>query len=420
LDALTLSLSQEQVLREQTIDADQPGPVLHDFQIVLDFVGTQGVKAAGKYNLLPLSAVGELDARLSRPLRLKLKRPQLRSHPYLQGLHLLLRASGLGRIAGAGEKARLALDPTVLGGWRSLNSTEQYFTLLEAWLFLGRPEMVGERGGASGESLMSFFRIWAYYGFEGRTVDLERMQQGFFFQIATNPYQLALMDLFGLVEVKPVRRDDPFWDRGSTRFSPFGNAVLALLVSGYFRSRTKGSAVQDEWNEDDELSEGQADKFRFGRLQPVFQPYFPEWHNNLILPQAEAHVGVYVFRVSLGEVWRRIAISSADTLDDLLACILRSVKFDNDHLYEFAYRDRFGTTVHALHPECDEGPWADQIPIGELPLEPGQSMQLTYDFGDNWQFDIKLESIDLPNQRLKAPRVVESHGKAPEQYPDWD
>src|SRR5262249_46823128 len=100
----------------------------------------------GKYNLLPLGALDELNLRLGRPLRLQLKRPQLRSHPYLMGLNLLLRASGLGRVEGAGEKGRLAPDPAVPVQWEGLNPTERYFNLLEAWLLVGRPEMVGEQG----------------------------------------------------------------------------------------------------------------------------------------------------------------------------------------------------------------------------------------------------------------------------------
>src|SRR5438874_2374948 len=107
MEQFELTKDQEQLLREQVIDSDRPGPVLRDFRTLLDFVGTKGLKAAGKYNLLPIELIGELDQRLSRPLRLDLsmKRPQLRSHPYLQGLYLLLRASGLSRVEGAGAHA---------------------------------------------------------------------------------------------------------------------------------------------------------------------------------------------------------------------------------------------------------------------------------------------------------------------------
>lgn len=142
---LKLTKEQEQLLREQPVDQNRPGTVLRDATTVLDFVGPGGLKSTGKYNLLPIDALPELDERLSHPLRLPLERPQLRSHPYLQGLHLVLRATGLVQVTGTGEKARLVVPAAARERWRHLNPTEQYFALLEAWLLFGRSEMVGER-----------------------------------------------------------------------------------------------------------------------------------------------------------------------------------------------------------------------------------------------------------------------------------
>ena len=68
----------------------------------------------------------------------------------------------------------------------------------------------------------------------------------------------------------------------------------------------------------------------------------------------------------------------------------------------------------------DEGPYTDEVTIGSLPLEPGQTMQFHFDFGDDWKFDVKLERIEPPGARIKAPRIMEKHGKSPEQYPSWD
>jgi Plasmid pRiA4b ORF-3-like protein len=124
--------------------------------------------------------------------------------------------------------------------------------------------------------------------------------------------------------------------------------------------------------------------------------------------------------VALGDVWRRIAIPAEATLDDLVNSILKSVGFDDDHLYEFAYRDRFGATVRVEHPDSHEGPWTDEVRVGDLPLEPGQMMTLTYDFGDEWQFEVRLERIEPPGSKIKVARILERHGKAPEQYPEWD
>ena len=53
-----LTAAQEQCLRDQAITDDQPGPVLRDFRMLLDFLGTEGVEAGGKYNLLPIKLIG--------------------------------------------------------------------------------------------------------------------------------------------------------------------------------------------------------------------------------------------------------------------------------------------------------------------------------------------------------------------------
>jgi hypothetical protein len=146
------------------------------------------------------------------------------------------------------------------------------------------------------------------------------------------------------------------------------------------------------------------------------------YRQNLEFPEPEERHGTFVFRVSLGKgVWRRIAMPADETLDDLADWILRSVKFGSDHLYEFITRDRLGATLKIVHPYMEEGPSTDEVAIGDVPLEPGQTMQFHYDFGDDWRFDVKLERIEPPEAKIKAPAILERHGKAPEQYPhsDW-
>ncbi len=405
----TLSTDREQLLRDQPIDLDRPGSVLRDFEMLLGFVGADGVKAAGKYNLLPIDAIATLDRRLARPLRLNLERPQLRSHPYLQGLHLLLRASCLGRMQGTGAKARLRVDPNVLAGWRSLSATEQYFTLLEAWLRFGRAEMVGERGPGWPDSfLTSCVTAWQHIPARGERFDLARPTETHLFGIWRHFYHLALMDLFGIVEVEHSPTPVQPWCPARIKRRPFGDAVFTLLAKSVLSG-------EDELDEDES-----GDAIRFGKWQPLLQPYFPEWRNNLELPQPQPRTGTCVFKISLEDAWRRIAISAGATLDTLAASILRSMRFDSDHLYEFVYRGRLGTTVRAVHPECDEGPFTDEVHIGTLPLEPGQSMEFTYDFGDCWKFAVKLERVDSAEKGPRTPKVLEKHGKAPRQYPNWD
>jgi Plasmid pRiA4b ORF-3-like protein len=141
-----------------------------------------------------------------------------------------------------------------------------------------------------------------------------------------------------------------------------------------------------------------------------------------VFPEFERREGTFIFRVTVQKtIWRLIAIPSGATLDDLVGCVLKAMKFDDDHLYEFTYADRLGLRARIVHPAIDEGPWTNQVRVGALPLEPGQTMDLHYDFGDDWHFTVKLERIDPPDAKLKKPRILESHGKAPKQYTndDW-
>jgi Plasmid pRiA4b ORF-3-like protein len=413
---IELTADHEQCLREQAITAEEPGAVLHDFEMLLDFLEDhRGVEAAGKYNLLPLKFIDELDRRLSRPLHLGMKRPQLKSHPYLQGLHLLLRASGLSHVEGAGA-ARLMVDPAMLVQWEQLNPTEQYFNLLEAWLRFGRPEMIGSDRSIGDEMASRCLQAWQSIPEQGEQFDTRKPTEVYLHGISRDFYQLALMDLFGLIEVELPGRPVMPWCPAGVKRIPFGDAVFSVLYPEVYPFMKSRLAVDDDEQEDDEVSEGP----RFGAWQPLFQPYFPEWRQNLEFPDEEPREGTCVFRVSYGKVWRLIALPADDTLDDLLHWVLRSFKFDRDHLCAFTYRNRMGATVRVNDSQTGEWPTTDDFEVGTLPLEPGQSMELLYDFGDHWEFTITLDRVEPPGARIKAPGILESHGKAPRQYPRWD
>jgi Plasmid pRiA4b ORF-3-like protein len=407
----------DRFLREQAFAPGQPGSVLDDFGTVLEFLRYhKGVEATGKHNLLPMKLIGELDHCLSRPLHLEMKRPLLRSHPYLQGLNLLLRASALTRVEGVGTKARLCVDPSMLAQWEQLNSTEQYFNLLEAWLRFGRPEMVGETRGSGDGLLYPSVMAWRSLPAQGTQFDITRPLDVHVSGIYRHFYQLALMDLFGIVDVERPHRHVAPWCPAGIKRLPFGDALFTLITSrcacfgiGHF----VGEKDEDQGEDGPELP-------TFGAWQSIFQPYFPDWRENLEFPALEPRDGTFIFRVLLGKVWRLIAISADATLDALVHWVLRSVNLDSDHLYSVTYRDRMGTRVCVNSPEGGDAPFTHSVQIGALPLEPGQTMDLLYDFGDNWEFTIKLDRIEPPATKIKAPAIIESHGKAPEQYPQWD
>jgi hypothetical protein len=163
----------------------------------------------------------------------------------------------------------------------------------------------------------------------------------------------------------------------------------------------------------------------FGELQTHFQPFFPEWENNLVFTSSsEFTEGIYIFKVSLAKAWRRIAIPAKLELDCLSDSILDAFDFDKDHLYQFRYKDRFGRSGQISHPYCEESPSTTQVRVGELPLQPGDRMIFLFDFGDNWEFDVQLEEIQPPNAKIKKPKILKRYGEAPSQYwneeDDWE
>lgn len=407
---ITLSSKHQQDLRNQVITEDEPGRILRDFEILLAFIGQKKIKVSGIHQLLPMNLLVELNAQFSRPMRIGLKRPQQKSYPYINGLYLLLRASGLSLITGDEKQPALVIDQAALSSWRSLNATERYFTLLETWLVRGNGEIIGEHDPFG--TLFKCTTFMERLPNNGLKVAGDRQAEQSTIPYSIGAYNLALLELFGCVAIAEGQpQEGKGWVIDRIKRTDFGEALFKLL------SQNKLAAMKFLLEEDEELEEATG----AGALQPILHPYFPEWRNNLSLPEAVAVNGLYIFKASLdAKTWRRIAIPAMLTLDALSDAILSAFDFDDDHLYQFSYRDRFGITRRVLHPYMEESPSTAEVTVGETPLRPGMSMEYLFDFGDNWQFDVRLEEIGPADARVKKPKILEKRGAAPPQYPDFE
>ncbi|WP_224242322.1 plasmid pRiA4b ORF-3 family protein [Hyalangium gracile] len=155
--------------------------------------------------------------------------------------------------------------------------------------------------------------------------------------------------------------------------------------------------------------------------------------------------GVYAFQASLGRVSRTVELTASQGLDELVDAILGAFGWDHDHLYEFALTgdlrdgrfilpDReeealgfdwsFDTDAEQGDAESDELPAPPgrpspmSLPLGAFGLPKGHEFIFRYDFGDDHRFRVKVRDIHAHRSpRTKYPRVVDSTGKAPEQYP---
>ncbi|GFP31156.1 hypothetical protein HKBW3S44_00911 [Candidatus Hakubella thermalkaliphila] len=135
----------------------------------------------------------------------------------------------------------------------------------------------------------------------------------------------------------------------------------------------------------------------------------------------EKSKAAYLFRVELDwdqDVWRKIEILGTQTLHDLHDAIQEAFDWDDDHLYAFFLSNKaWDRTSEYVHPKAD-GRKANKVQIASLGLRPRKKFLYIFDFGDELRHRIQflgLRSDPLPGN---YPRIVESHGEAPPQYPE--
>ena len=99
-----LTPEDQQILSTQPIDDGEPGTVLRDFETLLAFIGDNTPTVSPKHHLLPMGALAPLNAQMTRPMQLGLKRLQQQAYAHLHALYLLERIDPVIR---AMRKARI-------------------------------------------------------------------------------------------------------------------------------------------------------------------------------------------------------------------------------------------------------------------------------------------------------------------------
>ncbi|MBI4741985.1 MAG: hypothetical protein HY777_10660 [Betaproteobacteria bacterium] len=110
-----------------------PGTVLDNVDRLLQIIGATGVAVSPKTSEFAIAGLPKMNASLVEPTNIGLARGRQQSYPQLDGLHLLLRTSGLCRVYRDHLPARMVADPVMLGRWEALTPTERYFSLLDTW-----------------------------------------------------------------------------------------------------------------------------------------------------------------------------------------------------------------------------------------------------------------------------------------------
>jgi len=438
--------------------------------MLLEFVGLGGIATQSRNASLPSKLLPELNAKTSHPIQLSLKRPLLRDYPNLAGVFILLRVLDLLQMKGK----RLSVHPAAWEAWRGLNCTEQYFTLLEALLFQAQSSVLGGRANRceAPEAFQTSTFFLGQLSERWREFDYYESVSVFGPQGELSSWHLFAQQQLGLIELRPrefVEQERKNWGArgwlvGAARLTPWGAAVTWALLdtlkkaedereSKYAQANPEAdeqeseetdlplfrevsgeksdspalpAAAEEEAGVEDEPAES-GPAAEFGMLQPEFHPYFPEWQNVYERPGLEARQGTHIFKVTLagwqgghGGIWRRLAVPPGISLDELAGAILSAFRFDDDHLYDFRYRDQRGRKRVYNRPENDEGPFTTDIAVGDTGLALKDTMHFTFDYGDDWQFWVRLEQILDKPSRGERVKIIESAGKAPAQYPPFE
>lgn len=143
---------------------------------------------------------------------------------------------------------------------------------------------------------------------------------------------------------------------------------------------------------------------------------------------------VYVLRADLEGfpgVHRTIAVCADQTLEHVHHALQAVFGWDDDHLYSFWLSGEFwardgGEYTHPWHAAEPNpldhftngpAPKSAKARLDRLGLEEGQRIAYLFDFGDEWRVALTLRQIILEDGQ-PYPRLLESAGEAPPQYPD--
>jgi len=124
--------------------------------------------------------------------------------------------------------------------------------------------------------------------------------------------------------------------------------------------------------------------------------------------------------------WKRV-IESPENLDlfDLHLFIQKTIDFNNDHLFEFFIGKNWRKKERVFGDNYDEYGFEKRegldTMLNEIYPITGSNLFYHFDFGDSWMFKIKKgRKKKYVEKGITYPRVIESEGENPEQYPTWE
>lgn len=110
-------------------------------------------------------------------------------------------------------------------------------------------------------------------------------------------------------------------------------------------------------------------------------------------------------------IWRRFEVSDQISLDDLHEILQIVMGWENGHLHAFAIgRDRYA----APFPMPLEGTLdSTSVSLASFRFKSGDKFSYTYDFGDGWLHQVRVDEVRPQSNEVKLPRCLEGDRACP-------
>jgi Plasmid pRiA4b ORF-3-like protein len=134
---------------------------------------------------------------------------------------------------------------------------------------------------------------------------------------------------------------------------------------------------------------------------------------------APADGTTHLLRVSLKpKLYRDIEIDSAASLSALADAITAAFEFDVEHPFGFYSKlDKgYRTSPEKYEMTADTG-GVQQTAVSKAFTKAGKKMLFVFDYDAEWCFEVELVKVAGKKSGTRYPRLINSSGDAPEQYP---
>lgn len=124
---------------------------------------------------------------------------------------------------------------------------------------------------------------------------------------------------------------------------------------------------------------------------------------------------VYQFKLAIKyitpQIWRRIQVPENYTFQDLHNAIQAAMSWDDYHLHEFEMQNPKTGAIERIGPEDEDqdifsgGPFVleKKAKISKYFTLENKAALYTYDFGDDWQVNVRLEKILPRKEGIEYP-----------------